>query len=268
MSSTVLSASPILEEINQQISARIKELGRAPRMAILRAVSDSYAVYLEKQIVSACRDSGVEPWSMELPAYLQQDVLVSSVHKVGQDPSIDGVALICPEQYDLGLLGAAIGEDKDVGGLLRSASARFLPCFDSAILRVLQYYDIPLKGKNITIAGYSESKHFILKSILALQGASVSQVGQFSEANSACFKNSAVLFSSVAPSELLNQGCLENRPFVFFIGTGYYGESMLDRGDISPILSKTSGIFPLPEGIDLIIPYIYAYNTAFSAQKR
>ena len=268
MSSEIYSVSPILTEIKQQIGSRIKELGRAPRMAILRAVSNPAAVLLEKRILSACQDTGIVPWSMELPAYLPQEVLVSAVHKVGQDPSIDGVALICPEQYDLGLLGAAIGEEKDVGGLLRSASARFLPCFDSAVLRVLQHYEIPLKGKNIVLAEYSEPKHFILKSILSLQGASVTAVTDLAETDSSCFQNSEVIFSSVSPSVLDDQGCLQNQPFVFFMGTGYYGEPLLENDGIADVLPNTAGVFPVPEGIDVIIPYIYAYDTAFSAQKR
>ena len=268
MSTEIYSVVPVLDELKLQVSSRIKELGRAPRLAILRAVSDPAAVLLEKRILSACRDTGIEPWSMELPAYLPQDILSSAVHKVGQDPSIDGVALICPEQYDLRLLGAAIGESKDVGGLLRSASARFMPCYDSAILRVLQHYAFPLNGKSGVIAGYSESKHFILKSVLSLQGATVIELPEIDSSFVSDRPDPDIIFTSVDPVLLKKHGLLSKQPFVFAIGTGFYGQSLFSSDWIDALSNDCGGLFPLPEGLDVLIPYIYIYNTAFSAQKR
>ena len=106
---SILSISPLLDELKQQTVTTIETLGRAPRLALLRCVSEPGSMFMEKQIRAACRDTGVECWFMELPSYLAEDVLVKAVHQIGQDNSVDAVGLLCPPQYDKSLLGSAIG---------------------------------------------------------------------------------------------------------------------------------------------------------------
>ena len=146
---SILSISPLLDELKQQTVTTIETLGRAPRLALLRCVSEPGSMFMEKQIRAACRDTGVECWFMELPSYLAEDVLVKAVHQIGQDNSVDAVGLLCPPQYDKSLLGSAIGEQKDINGYCRTSSSRFLPCFDGAVSQILDHFQIPCDGKQI-----------------------------------------------------------------------------------------------------------------------
>lgn len=257
-----LSVEPVLEELKQQISQQLLMLDHTPRMALLRCVSDPGALNLEKEILSACRDTGVEPWVMNFPDYLPLETLVSAVHRVGQDPSIDGVALICPAQYDKSLLGSAIGEGKEINGFLRTSSARFLPCFDSAVLRVLDHLPVDCKGKKILITDYREKDHYILKRLLGIRGGDVI-VQTDSKLSGDC---PADIVFSAGPTP-----CAA-------VGNAYSGMAMLISVAVdsfglpvsnSEIISD-SGVFnrilPVPGGIDRVIPYIYVYNTVFCAQ--
>ena len=170
---SILSISPLLDELKQQTVTTIETLGRAPRLALLRCVSEPGSMFMEKQIRAACRDTGVECWFMELPSYLAEDVLVKAVHQIGQDNSVDAVGLLCPPQYDKSLLGSAIGEQKDINGYCRTSSSRFLPCFDGAVSQILDHFQIPCDGKQILFLNYSKAEHYILRRILGIRGAEI-----------------------------------------------------------------------------------------------
>lgn len=259
-----LASSPsidsLMEEIKHQVSLRIEELGRTPRMALLRCVSDPGAVFMEKQIRAACRDTGVECWFMELPSYLAEDVLVKAVHQIGQDVSVDAVALLCPSQYDKVLLGSAIGEQKDINGFSRTSSSRFLPCFDSSISQILDHFQIDCTDKKILLLHYDKARHYILRRILGIRGGDVFTRDDSSEE------------PGVVPDVIITAGKLSDVPasalasaaVTLSIAVGDYGEPLFPED--SQIPEKDNGkIYSVPGGVELIIPYIYALNAATAA---
>ena len=258
---SILSISPLLDELKQQTVTTIETLGRAPRLALLRCVSESGSMFMEKQIRAACRDTGVECWFMELPSYLAEDVLVKAVHQIGQDNSVDAVGLLCPPQYDKSLLGSAIGEQKDINGYCRTSSSRFLPCFDGAVSQILDHFQIPCDGKQILFLNYSKAEHYILRRILGIRGAEL--VVREDSSPEPDFVPDLVF--TAGPLEEVPPSLLSSATYVVSVAVGSYGEpSYTEDGGIK--CSVSAKILPVPGGVDSVIPYIYTLNAAKAAK--
>ena len=112
----ILSVAPIRERLWQQISEKRQALQNTPRLAILRCVEGAETAAAEEKIRRACRKAEAEVWTAALPNYMDESLLVKAAHQVGVDPSVQGICVFCPEAYDKGRIGAAIGTGKDVGG--------------------------------------------------------------------------------------------------------------------------------------------------------
>ena len=258
---SILSVASLRDEIKQQTIAEIEKLGRAPRLALLRCVSDPGSLFMEKQIRAACRDTGVECWFMELPSYLAEDVLVKAVHQIGQDVSVDAVGLLCPPQYDKSLLGSAIGEQKDINGYCRTSSSRFLPTFDSAVFRILDHFQIECSGKKILFLHYSKSVHYILRRILGIRGGEIA----VREDSTPEPDFDPELLITAGPLEEIPSSLLTSVTHVVSVAVGSYGEPLFN--DDSGIRDPGSvRILPVPGGVDDVIPYIYTFNTAIAAK--
>ena len=240
---SILSVASLRDEIKQQTIAEIEKLGRAPRLALLRCVSDPGSLFMEKQIRAACRDTGVECWFMELPSYLAEDVLVKAVHQIGQDVSVDAVGLLCPPQYDKSLLGSAIGEQKDINGYCRTSSSRFLPTFDSAVSRILDHFQIECSGKKILFLHYTKSEHYILRRILGIRGGEIA----VREDSSPEPGFEPELLFTAGPLEEIPSSLLISVTHVVSVAVGSYGEPLFndDAGIRDP---GSVRILPVPGG--------------------
>ena len=117
MSAALLRGAPAAQAVKAQAIDICSALSKPPVLAIVRTGSEADDLAYEKGIRGACAKCGVTVWTAQLPAYVPQDVLVRSVHRIGLDPSVDGVIVMCPRQYDAGLIGSAIGAKKDVDGM-------------------------------------------------------------------------------------------------------------------------------------------------------
>lgn len=152
-----------------RIEARIRtqvllDAGVTPKLALVSVGDDPASqVYLKKKH-EACAEAGIAVERVRFAAGTSTDDVVRRVRELGADPSVHGILvqlpLASPAQSDPVL--EAIPPHKDVDGFHPENAGRLavgLPCFVPAtpfgVLRLLQHYDIPLKGRHAVVLGRS-----------------------------------------------------------------------------------------------------------------
>ncbi|MEQ1832892.1 MAG: TIGR00282 family metallophosphoesterase [Candidatus Eisenbacteria bacterium] len=151
--------------IEAKIRARVLiDAGITPRLALVSVGEDPASqVYLKKKH-EACADAGIEVERVQFPAGSTTEEIVKRVRQLGADPSVHGILvqlpLAAPAKDDAVL--DAIPPIKDVDGFHPENAGRLavgLPCFIPAtpfgVLRLLQHYEIPIKGKHAVVLGRS-----------------------------------------------------------------------------------------------------------------
>ena len=152
-----------------RIEARIRaqvllDAGVKPRLALVSVGDDPASqVYLQKKH-EACAEAGIAVERVAYPAGTATEDVVRRVQQLSTDASVHGILVQLPlaAPAEGGAVLEAIAPAKDVDGFHPENAGRLsvgLPCFIPAtpfgVLRLLQHYQIPLRGQHAVVLGRS-----------------------------------------------------------------------------------------------------------------
>ena len=166
-----------------RIEARLRtqallDAGVKPKLALVSVGDDPASqVYLKKKH-EACAEAGIAVERVSIAAGTSTDEVVKRVRQLGADPTVHGILvqlpLAAPANGDAVL--EAIPPQKDVDGFHPENAGRLslgLPCFVPAtpfgVLRLLQHYEVPLKGKHAVVLGRSHIVGRPMATLLSLK---------------------------------------------------------------------------------------------------
>lgn len=167
-----------------RIEARIRtqvllDAGITPKLALVSVGDDPASqVYLKKKH-EACAEAGIAVERVKFPAGTTTEEVVKRVRELGVDPSVHGILvqlpLAAPAKDDAVL--EAIPPHKDVDGFHPENAGRLsvgLPCFVPAtpfgVLRLLQHYEIPMRGRHAVVLGRSHIVGRPMATLLSSKG--------------------------------------------------------------------------------------------------
>ena len=157
-------AQTIRAEIREQISAMSAKGLRAPKLAIVIVGNNPASETYVANKMKACAEVGVEALKIAYDAGISENTLLTEVHRLNNDPSIDGfiVQLPLPDHINESTILSAIDYHKDVDGLTPANVGRTvqgLPSIVSAtprgIRELLARYQISTEGKHVVVIGRS-----------------------------------------------------------------------------------------------------------------
>ena len=264
----ILSVAPIRERLWQQISEKRQALQNTPRLAILRCVEGAETAAAEEKIRRACRKAEAEVWTAALPNYMDERLLVKAAHQVGVDPSVQGICVFCPEAYDKGRIGAAIGTGKDVGGFGLSDGGIYPPCALEAVMRVIAAYGLSGKGKTAAILYRDKPFAESLGAALVQTGAEV-KVCRWKQPGSEKFcQDAELLISAVGIPGAVGREYLSNGQTVLDAGCGMNQEGKI-CGDFARGAAERAETAVLsPEGLDALFPELLVLHLLEAAERQ
>ncbi len=165
---TILDGKQTAANIKAEIAAEVNEMvskgQRPPHLAAILVGNDGGSETYVANKVKACETCGFKSTLLRFPDTVTEDELIEAIHKLNQDPDVDGfiVQLPLPKHIDEQKVTDIIDYRKDVDGFHPINVGRLsigLPGFRSAtpagILDLLERYNIPTRGKHAVIIGRS-----------------------------------------------------------------------------------------------------------------
>jgi methylenetetrahydrofolate dehydrogenase (NADP+)/methenyltetrahydrofolate cyclohydrolase len=159
-----LCAEHLVVDISKKVAGYVESGLRKPHMTIIlvgnHAPSESY---VKSKIVS-CEKAGFEGNLIRLPEDISEAELLARIHEINNDHTTDGliVQLPVPKHIDQQNIINAIDPEKDIDGFHPTNFGRmtlgqkaFRPATAYGICKLLQFYDIPTKGKHCVVIGRS-----------------------------------------------------------------------------------------------------------------
>ncbi len=264
----LLYGAPAADAVKAQTAHIVEELGFSPVLAILRAGEEPDDLAYERSVRKICAKCGVDVYTAVLPGYVPQDALVKAAHKLGQDPGVHGVIVMCPRQYDFGLIGAAIGPDKDVDGMNFAAGSAFAPCTAAAVMAMLDCYGVELPGRKVTVIGRGALVGAPIATLMSDRGCEVSVCHRGTPDPEMLCKNAEILVAAVGRAGFVAGSRLSAGQIVIDVGINVLENGML-CGDVDMAAARDTvdAITPVPGGVGAVTPYILALHTAKAAQK-
>ena len=166
----LLSGKEVAASLNENICERAEALrarGIAPKLAIVRCGEKPSDLAYERGAAKRAESCGIEIENILFPENVTKEELIAGIEKLNGDDSIHGVLLFRPlpralRKYESEIANHLLPE-KDVdcmtdlshAGVYTGKNIGYPPCTPEACMKILDHYDIDLKGKNVVIIGRS-----------------------------------------------------------------------------------------------------------------
>ncbi|NLA15776.1 MAG: bifunctional methylenetetrahydrofolate dehydrogenase/methenyltetrahydrofolate cyclohydrolase FolD [Bacteroidales bacterium] len=174
-----MAAEAIKKDIMSDVDRWSREFGRKPRLAAILVGDDPASHSYVKSKENDCRQVGMESIVYKLSATISQEGLIECVKSINEDDGVDGliVQLPLPEHLNEQEIIETIDPDKDVDGFHPLNVGRMvmgLPSLVAAtpggIVDLLDYFHIPLQGKECVVLGRSNIVGKPLANLLSRKG--------------------------------------------------------------------------------------------------
>ena len=157
-------ADSIVESLAPEVEA-LKAKGIVPTLAVIRVGAREDDLAYERGLTKRFENANCAVKKIELPEDVTQEVLDAAVASADADPSINGILMFRPlpkPLTDKNVL-ASISALKDVDGMglanmadiFSGAGEGHAPCTAQAVIEMLKFHGIDIKGKKVTVVGRS-----------------------------------------------------------------------------------------------------------------
>jgi methylenetetrahydrofolate dehydrogenase (NADP+)/methenyltetrahydrofolate cyclohydrolase len=164
----ILKGAAVTAALNEKMSAetaRLKEKGVSPTLAILRVGERADDLSYERGAMKRCETVGVEVKRVILPEDTTQEALMAALDELNRDSGVHGILIFrpLPSHLDGEAVRRAIAPEKDIDGITDGSLAGvftgsgegFAPCTAQAALEILDHYGISCEGKRAVVIGRS-----------------------------------------------------------------------------------------------------------------
>ena len=157
-------ADALLDQLAQQVSARVSHGLGAPGLAVVLVGGDPASSVYVRNKRRACERVGFVSFDFDLPALTGQSELEALIDRLNADPDVHGILLQLPlpAHLDASAVIDRISPAKDVDGFhaanvgrlaLRQLGLR--PCTPKGIMTLLAHTDRPVRGSEAVVVGVS-----------------------------------------------------------------------------------------------------------------
>lgn len=157
-------ADSIVESLAPEVAV-LKEKGKVPTLAVIRVGAREDDLAYERGLTKRFESASCGVKKIELPEDVTQEQLDKAVADADADPSVDGILMFRPlpkTLTDKNVLNT-ISAVKDVDGMGKANMADIFsgageghaPCTAQAVIEMLKFHGIDIKGKKVTVVGRS-----------------------------------------------------------------------------------------------------------------
>ena len=282
-----LTANILKDEIAAEVSKIISNGGKKPHLAAILVGNNGASETYVNAKVKACERVGFDSTLVRLESDVTEEVLLSEVRKINDNPDIDGliVQLPLPKHISEIKVTEAILPEKDVDGFHPINLGRmtlnlptFLPATPAGIIELLDRYDIETSGKHCVVIGRSH----IVGSPMSILMARNSKVGNctvtLTHSRTTNLKEISrtadILIVALGKPEFVTADMVKEGAVIVDVGITRVKSDKTKsgwklKGDVAfdDVASKCSFITPVPGGVGPMTIASLLKNTLLSAHR-
>lgn len=280
------TAAKIKEEIAQEVEAIVSAGGKRPHLAAILVGHDGGSETYVKNKVLACEACGFKSSLIRFEDDVTEDVLLSKVKELNEDPDVDGyiVQLPLPKHIDEQKIIMAIDYRKDVDGFHPVNVGRMaigLPCFISAtplgILTLLRRYGIETSGKKCVILGRSNIVGKPMAQLMMQKqygDSTVTVCHSHSKTLKQECREADILIAAIGSPDFVTADMVKDGAVVIDVGTTRVSDATRKNGfrlngdvKFDEVADKCSYITPVPGGVGPMTICSLMKNTLAAGKK-
>ncbi len=266
-------------ELLERIKALTPQIGRTPGLAVIMVGDNPASAAYVRNKERDCEKVGIASFGRHFPATTSQRELEQVIQALNQDERVDGilVQLPLPEPLDAVGLLHQIEPHKDVDGLHPLNLGRLLrgepglrSCTPKGVMRLLQEYNIEIKGKKAVVVGRSILVGKPLALMLLEADATVTIAHSKSDDLKSITKQADILIPAVGRAGLITRSMVKPGAVVVDVGINSITDTTTGKSrlvgdvDFASVQQVASYLTPVPGGIGPMTRAILLENTVLS----
>lgn len=259
-----------------QRAQRLIEKGVTPHLAVILVGENAASQVYVRNKENACIHAGIRSTIIRLPEVCTQEELENAVLSLNKDESVHGilVQLPLPKELDEARVLALIDPDKDVDGFHAMNSGRlmngqpsFVPCTPLGVMKLLEAYRIPTRGKHAVIIGRSNIVGKPMAMLLLAADATVT-ICHSKTANLAEITRQAdILVAAVGKSNFVTGDMIKQGAAVIDVGINRVDDGLVGDVHAEQAEKVASYLTPVPGGVGQMTIAMLLSNTLDAAER-
>ena len=256
---TILDGKIAREEKISVLKKRIADLTFKPKLTIIqigdKAESNTY-VKLKKAFGESI---GAEVEMIKFDEKISADHLIEKIKNLNEDKSVNGiiVQLPIPKNLELDEVLQTIDPKKDVDGLTISYLKKLwngetdclLPATAKGIISLLDFYQIPIDGKNVVIINHSALIGKPLSLLVLARGGTPTICHIKTKNLSEITKKADIIVSATGNPKMINENFVSAGQVIIDVGFGLDKDGKISGDvDFESVKNIVSAISPVPGG--------------------
>jgi len=281
MAAILIDGKAVAARVRGTVTAAAEELrgkGVVPGLAVVLVGENPASQIYVRAKAKAARECGVEAFDHKLPATTPQAELLALVHRLNDDPGVDGilVQLPLPPQIDARVILEAISPHKDVDGfhpenvgLLTVGMPRFVPCTPKGCMVLLADAGVVLRGARALVVGRSNIVGKPMALLLSAADATVTLAHSRTRDLAGEVGRADVLVTAIGKAEMIRGDWIREGAVVIDVGQNRREDGKL-VGDVEfePARARARAITPVPGGVGPMTITMLLDNTIQGARCR
>lgn len=267
----IIKGKPVADRITDELINEVKQLKSReihPKLGIIRVGNRPDDLAYEKGIISRCKKIGIDVNIVELSADISQVDFIEILRKVNKDNNIHGILIFrpLPKHLDESVIKYEIAPEKDIdcfsplneAKLYEGDESGFPPCTPKAVMEILDFYNVDLKGKNATVIGRSNVVGKPVALMLLSKNATISVCHSKTKDIDKVASNGDILVAAVGKANFAKRDFVKDGAVVIDVGINMVDEKLCGDVDFEEVKDKASMITPVPGGVGSVTTSILA----------
>lgn len=270
-----LTREQIKKEVEQLKSLKYPD---AIGLAVILVGDDPASQVYVRNKIKACDEVGIKSFLCKLPAESTFDEVAGTISYLNENPDVSGMILQLPlpKHLDENSLLDLIDPNKDVDGChyvqkgrLWTGRDSLVACTPSGVMKLLEYYDIPLEGKNAVVIGRSNLVGKPLAQLLLDKNCTVTICHSKTRDLGEIVSKADIVCVAIGKAKFLTVDMVKEGAVVVDVGMDRDENGKLCGDvDFDAVAPKCSFITPVPGGVGPMTVTMLLANTvkAYKAQ--
>ena len=263
-----LAADAISEELTKKVEI-LKTKGISPKLTIVRVGTNPSDLAYERGALKRCESIGILTEVKELDENISQSDFILELEKINNDKAVNGILIFrpFPKQLDESVIKYVIAPEKDVdcfspvnvAKVMENDETGFAPCTPSAVMEILKYYDVPMKGKKAVVVGRSMVVGKPVSMLLLNENATVTICHSKTQDMPDVCSEADILVVGIGRAKMIDSKYVKDGAVVIDVGINVdENGNMCGDVDTNDCKDKALMITPVPSGVGSVTTSILA----------
>ncbi len=261
----ILDGKALSKKILDEIKKEVAKLDKKPHLVVILVGDDAASKIYVKNKKKTASEIGINSTVIEFPANIEEAVLISKIEELNNDDSVTGilVQMPLPKHINKDNIVSVINPKKDVdcftpenvGKLALGMKPYFYPVTPQGILLMLDYYNIPVEGRNVVVIGRSNIVGKPMAQMLLQRNATVTMCHSHTKNLEDIIKTADIIISAVG-KKVVRCKMVKYKSVLVDVGISRDTNGKLtgdlnfsDFKDINEILDFVEAFSPVPGGV-------------------